>query len=75
MNYIGNSKVVAQFVADILTDSRFDSALITITIPARSEDCSVSIVTDISLADIAEKKALHYSFQLTSISKLSTQAG
>ena len=73
--FFNDSTVVARFVADMLTDSRLDSALITIMIQAKSGGCSVSIVTDMSLAGIAERKAQRYSFRLTNISPLPTQDG
>jgi len=57
---IGDKTVAAQFVAAMLTDSAFDSALITIILQARSEACYVSIVTDTSLEDIVEKKVQNF---------------
>lgn len=75
MKFTGSSKDVARFVADILTDSRFDLALITITTLARSEGCSVIIVTDGSLEGIAERKALNCSLRRTDTSQPSTQGG
>ncbi len=65
----------AQFVADMLTDSRLDSALITIMIQAKSGDCYVSIVTDTSLEDIVATKALIYLNRPTNTSSENIQGG
>ena len=65
----------AQFVADMLTDSRLDSALITIMIQAKSGDCYVSIVTDTSLEDIVAEKALNYLEQPSNTSSEHIQDG
>lgn len=65
MIFFGNKKDVVQFVADILIDSRFALALITIINRGTSEDCSVRIVTDTWLEDIAKIKAQSFSLRLT----------
>lgn len=64
MKYIGDSRVVAQFVVDLLRNSGSDSLLITITVRGKSEDCFVSIVTDTSSEGIVKKLAQDYSLQL-----------
>jgi hypothetical protein len=61
MTYLGNRMDVARFVVDLLLDSRFDSALITITSRGTSEDCYVRIATDTSWEEIASLKAQNYS--------------
>lgn len=73
--FTGNSQAVAQFVRDLLLDSRFDSVSITITAPAKYAACSVVIATDTSLEEIAEKKARVYSLRRTNISHKNTQDG
>jgi len=73
--FFNNSTVVARFVADMLTDSRLDSALITIMVQAKSGDYSVSIVIDTSLEDIVATKALSYLEQPTNTSSENTQDG
>lgn len=75
MKFTGNNLDVARYVADTLTDSRFDLALITITTLAKSEACSVIIATDISLEDIAERKALNCSLRRIDTSPPNTQVG
>lgn len=74
-SFIGSKEVVARFVADILMDSRFDSASITIITLARSEDCSVRIATDTSLEDIVWEKAMTYFDPRTNTSTENTQGG
>jgi hypothetical protein len=65
MNFSGSRMSVAQFAVDLLVDSRFDSALITITTRGMSEDCSVRIAIDTSLVETAAIKAQNYSLVLT----------
>ena len=66
MSFTGNKTDVARFAADILTDSRFDLASITIMHRGTSEGCFVYIATDTSLDDIVKIKAQHCSLRLTS---------
>jgi len=61
MTFLGSRMGVARFVVDLLLDSRFDSASITITTRGTSEDCYVRIAIDTSLEDIALIKAQNYS--------------
>lgn len=75
MTYYGNKKVVAQFVGDLLMDSRLTLASITVITQGSSEDCSVRIVTDTSLEDIVSAMAAIYSVALLSTSPKNTQAG
>jgi hypothetical protein len=64
MTFLGNRMEVAQFVVDLLMDSRFDSASITITSQATSEDFCVRIATDTLLEGIAAIKGQNYSCRL-----------
>jgi len=75
LTFIASKEVAARFAADMLTDSRFDSTSITITLRARSEDCFVSIVTDTSLEDTVATMALHYLEPLTNTSPETTPGG
>lgn len=63
MKYTGDSVAVAQFAADIVMHSELDCQSIMITLPAKSEDCSVRIVTDTLSEDTVEKLAQIYSLQ------------
>ncbi len=73
--FFNDNTVAARFVADMLTDSRLDSALITIMLQTKLGDCYVSIVTDTSLEDIVAIKALSYLEQPMNTSPETTQAG
>lgn len=75
MKYIGRSKVVVQFVKELLRISNIDLLSITITRQAKSEVCSVSIATDTSSEGIVENLARSYSKLHTSTSPESTPAG
>ncbi len=75
MIFYGSKTTVAQFVKDLLLDSRLDSALITITCRGSSEDCSVHIATDTSLEDSVSAAAKIYSTALLYTSPRSTQDG
>lgn len=61
MTFSGSRMGIAQFVVDLLMDSRFDSASITITSRGTSEDCYARIATDMSLGEIVSIKAQNYS--------------
>ena len=75
MRFTGNRMDVVRFVADIVVLSRSASAWITITTRGSSEDCSVSIVTDLLSADIVEKVAQTYFERHTNTSLQITQVG
>lgn len=75
MKYYGRKKVIVQFVKELLLHSDENLQSITITPQVKSEDSSVSIVIDGSLADIVEKMALSYSGLRISTSTENTQAG
>lgn len=75
MNYSGRSKVVVQFVKELLRLSKDVSLSITITKPEKSEVSSVLIVTDGLSVDTVERMAQSYSKLRSSISPESTQAG
>ena len=74
LNYYGRSKVVVQFVKELLRLSNDNLQSITITRPERSGDYCVSIVTDGSWDATVEKMAQSYSKLRTSTSTESTQA-
>jgi len=64
MTFLGSRMAVAQFVVDLLMDSRFDCVSITITTQATSGDYCVRIATDTSLVEIAAIKGQSYSCRL-----------
>lgn len=61
MIFLGSKMEVAQFVVDLLMDSRLDSASITITTRGTSEDYCVRTAIDMSLEEIVLTKAQNYS--------------
>lgn len=68
LNYYGRSKVVVQFVKELLRLSDDNLQSIMITRPVKSGDYCVSIVTDGSWDDTVEKMAQSYSKLRTNIS-------
>lgn len=75
MRFTGSKMDVVRFVADIVVLSKNVSASITITTLGSSEDCSVSIATDMLSADTVEKVAQNYFARHTNTSLLITQVG
>ncbi len=75
MTFSGHNKVVVQFVKELLRTSVNDSLSITITKPAKSGVCSVSIVTDTSSEDTVENLAQSYLKLDTSTSTENIPAG
>jgi len=75
LNYYGRSKVVVQFVKELLRLSNDNLQSITITRPVKSGDYCVSIVTDGSWDDTVEKMAQSYSKLRTNTSPESTPDG
>jgi len=67
LEFFGSKMDAARFVADMLLSSELNSASITIITRGRSEDCSVLIVTDMSLEGIAVTRAQIYSLRRISI--------
>ena len=65
MTFYGSNLAVARFVGDITRNLGIDSASITIIARGSSEDCSVQIVTDMSLVGTVLEKAKSYSLTLT----------
>jgi hypothetical protein len=66
ISFMTNKQDAARFVEDILRFSGIDYQSITITSPAKSGDCCVSIVTDISSEDTVRRLGRIYLDELMS---------